>query len=512
MEVWNALQILNVSEKSWFGLKDKTQEMLNALSIISQKGSLSSICDIIKFLKDTRLQEATSNTIVCLLKKPENKRDYYNSLKYCPISVDDIDFYQNNFSSDVLVELLAISSLNHNGYVREKAVRVLSQISISRAIPFLLFRLADWVPPVREAARIGIKNYTSIQYLDTLIENISILEWLMHVERSNLSEVYKEIMELLVIRNRDYVLLNFSKYHNKQRFIIGCYLSKSFSNDLKELALFLKDSNFLVRLLVMNHFEKLSEGQITVLLKDQSPKIRLDTLNHLKDRFDFKEKIRNHLADNAANVRFSARYYLKELNFAEFYYANLLAERQIIGSLLGLAEIEAKQYTETVKKFLNNKSIKIRKAAFWALLKLDNEIAYEYALENLACSMRGLRSKYIDYLSQFKRTEVIDKARALFTAGDLEIKQSMLELYSKIGGWKALPELMLGTIEEHETIRMLSLIKLNQWKNEAHQLYTKPTQEESERAWMIFKQTNEIHESKKYFPTNPITEIDFYLI
>ena len=107
-------------------------------------------------------------------KKIDSKKGYYDTLKHCGISKSDINFYETNFPKEQFVELLAISSLNGSGYVREKAVKKLSQVDSSKAIQFLIYRLADWVLPVRHAALKGIDNYKTTNYIDSLIENLPI--------------------------------------------------------------------------------------------------------------------------------------------------------------------------------------------------------------------------------------------------------------------------------------------------------------------------------------------------
>ena len=161
MEIWQYIEILRRPNKTWFFSKDNTEEKINALTKIANDGYPSLIYSLIEFLKDNNkeIRETTSKTITHLFKKIDSKKGYYDTLKHCGISKSDIDFYEANFPKEQYVELLAISSLNGSGYVREKAVKNLSQVDSPRAIQFLIYRLADWVLPVRQAALNGIDNY-----------------------------------------------------------------------------------------------------------------------------------------------------------------------------------------------------------------------------------------------------------------------------------------------------------------------------------------------------------------
>ncbi|MDN3594323.1 HEAT repeat domain-containing protein [Zunongwangia endophytica] len=514
MEIWQYIEILRRPNKTWFFSKDNTEEKINALIKIANEGYSNLICSLTEFLKDdnNEIRETTSKTITHLFKKIDSKKGYYNTLKHCGISKSDIDFYEANFPKDQYVELLAISSLNGSGYVREKAVKKLSQIDSSRAIQFLIYRLADWVLPVRQAALNGINNYKTTNYIDSLIDNLPIFEWLQKVERTNLSGVYQDIIKFIASTNRVYVIENFKKYPDKIRLLLAKHISISLTQKSAELKLLLNDKHFLIRNLAIEHFEMLGESEIDQLLNDKSAKIRLQTLYCLKDQSEFKTIVKGFLADSSATIRNFARFTLKHSNidFAKFYNDNLQENKQVIGSLSGLAETEGKQYLEIVKSYLKDKKIKIKKTAFLALCKLDEECAYDFAFANLDSQYIGLRNVIIEFLSHIPRQEILTKAKTIYETGNYELKKSMLKLFNKVGGWTAIPDLMIGTIDENENIRQLAFGYLQIWRTRAVRLFSTPKQGEVERAKQIFSFVNETHEDKQYFKTNPVSGLDFY--
>jgi len=514
MEIWQYIEILRRPNKAWFFSKDITDEKINALTKIANEGYSSLIYSLTKFLKDDNreIRETTCRTITHLFKKIDSKKGYYDTLKHCGISKSDIDFYEANFPKEQYVELLAISSLNGSGFVREKAVKKLSQIDSSRAVQFLIYRLADWVLPVRQAALNGIDNYKTTNYIDSLIENLPIFEWLQNVERTDLSGVYKDIVEFIASKNREYVIENFKKYPAKLRILLARHISSSLRDNSQELNLFLSDKHFLIRNLALNHFDKLGQTEIEQLLNDKSGNVRLLTIYCLKDQNGFETIAKKFLADNSATIRHFARFTLKQTNidFAKFYNDNLQENKQVIGSLSGLAEMEGKQYLETVKSYLKDKKIRVKKKAFLALCKLDEEGAYDFAFANLDSQYLGLRNVIIEYLSHIPRQEVLTKAKSIYETGNYDLKKSMLKLFNKVGGWTAIPDLMIGTIDENENIRQLAFGYLQIWRTRAVRLFTTPKQEEIERAKQIFSFVNETHEDKQYFKTNPVNGVDFY--
>jgi len=86
----------------------------------------------------------------------------------------------------------------------------------------------------------------------------------------------------------------------------------------------------------------------------------------------------------------------------------------------------------------------------------------------------------------------------------------MLKLFNKVGGWTAIPDLMIGTIDENENIRQLAFGYIQIWRARAVRLFSTPKQGEINRAKEIFNFVNETHEDKQYFKTNPVDGLDFY--
>ena len=518
MEIWQHIELLRKQKKKGFFSKEKernSDEKIQVLTIIANEGTPSDIYSIIEFLKDgnQEIRQAVCDTVIQLFKKIDSKKGYYNTLRHCRISQNDIDFYKTNFPTEQYVELLAISSLNENGYVREKAVSMLANVESPRAIQFLIYRLADWVSQVRQVAARGIENYKSIVYIDSLVENLPIFEWLQKVERVNLSGIYNDMVEFVVVSNRDNVIENFKTYSNRLKLFLAKHISLFPVDSLKELNLFLTDKHFLVRIQALNYFSELSKDNIDQLLKDKSSKVRLQTLYCLKEKEKPDSNLKNFLADDSAAIRHFVRFELREsgLNIAEIYNENLNQNDQVIGSLTGLAELEAKQYKNCVKTYLSDDKLKVRKAAFLALCKLDKESAYEFALINLDCSFEGLRNLNIDYLSHIPREEVLFRAREIYRTGGYELKKSMLKLFNRIGGIVAIPDIMYGTIDENEKIRQVAFDYLQIWKGKAFKMSSLVKQDEIAKAQQVFKLIYPIHSEKRYFESNPLEGLDFYL-
>lgn len=515
MELWNYIQILEQKKQGWLFKKDNVEERLLALTKILEFGYPSSIQNLIPFLKDDNkeIQQTTCKIVIQLFKKIETKKEYYDTLKYCDISKSDIDVFSKTFSHEDCITLYSIASLNKNGYIREKAIRKLAESKSEKVIPFIVYRLADWVQAVRQIALKSIENFKKTEFINALVDNLTIFEWLQKVERADLSSVYADIMNFVVGENRSFVIENFKTFTDKTRIVIAKQIASSDEINLEDLKILLRDKHFLVRNFALLHFDKFTQANIDNLLVDKSAKIRMQILYCLKNKKDFSNIVFPFLSDISATIRDFARYSLKDSisDFSTIYNDNLLNKKNIIGSLNGLAETNGRQFVENLVPFLKDTKVKVRKIAFLAIKQLDNSKVYNFALHNLDSEYIGIRNIVIEYFSNTTSTEVLQKAREIYANGRYDLKKSMLNLFSKVGKWATIADIMIGTIDENENIRQLSLGYLQQWKNKATSYFTQPKQDELERANQMFKFAFTVHEEKNFFNQNPLTGIDFYL-
>lgn len=514
MKLWNYIQILGQKKQGWLFKKDNAEERIVALAKILEFGYPSTIQHLIPFLKDNNkeFQQNTCQVIIELFKKIETKNTYYETLKHCNISVPDLDLYSQLFSPQQCITLYAIASLNRSGYIREIAIEKLTETNNEKAIPFIIYRLADWVHPVKLTALKSIDYFKKTEFIHALVENLPLFEWLRKVERTDLNSIHSEIINFVVIKNKTYVIEHFKSFPDRARILIAKHLSHTKTIDSNYLNILLNDKNDQVRNNTLSHFDKLTPPEIDKLLKDKSARVRLQTLYNLKTHEEFPKIILPFLADNAASIRHFARYTLKN-NFPDFaiiYNDNLIKKLNIVGSLSGLAETNGKNYVDSIVPYLDDNKIKIRKLAFLALKQLNNDKAYDFAFKHLDSQHVGIRNTIVDYFSNNATAEVLQKARTAYLNGQVELKKSMLKLFSRVGKWATIADIMIGTIDENENIRELSLGYLQRWRNKAANNFIQPKQGELERANEIFQIAFKRHEENKYYTQNPLTGLDFY--
>jgi HEAT repeat protein len=140
----SCIEILK-SKSAWFGKEQNVKAKLECLDTFRSKGSPSNIHALIPFLKNNNeiIRQRAAEVITSLFNKLKSQNQLYDSLKYIPIDVSDIDFFCKTFSPDISVKLLALSTLNHSGYVRQRAIEELAITKHLKAIRFLILRLSD---------------------------------------------------------------------------------------------------------------------------------------------------------------------------------------------------------------------------------------------------------------------------------------------------------------------------------------------------------------------------------
>ncbi|NML39898.1 hypothetical protein HHL17_22045 [Chitinophaga sp. G-6-1-13] len=489
------------------------EKKLHALAQMHNDGYSSLIHNLLIALHQSHnvsIRDTICDTIIHLFQKNIDPRPLYQALNNCEISVADIDFFEATFDQSRLTYLLIISSLNSSGYVREKAVRKLGEIVNAEALPFLLHRLADWVKPVRQAAETAVIAYLHSGKAKAFIMNLSLLEWLQQVERADLTAIRNTILDYLTGRARSVARHQFHRLPVKQRLLLARHLAASCAHR-DELLMFMADRYPLIRQVAVEYMSYLQSEDISRLLKDKSPHIRLAVLRTLQQQ-DSDFSLVPFVADPAAGIREFARYYLKDkgIDFVAIYLDQLQQQQQLTGSLTGLAEMNARQHASVITPFLHHNILRVAKAAFFALKKLDDTLCYNYCLEYMDHPVLSMRHIILDYLANQANDNVLHKAREHYLNGTTDLKLSMLRFFSYTGGWKVAADLMLGTIDPDQSIRDYSLPALLRWQRSTVYLYPPLSAADRERALTILRFATEMHDQHQYFTKNPLHGLDFY--
>jgi HEAT repeat protein len=108
------------------------------------------------FDEDDGVAFAVANAITRLMDqvKPSEWTRLYPSFQYLEVN-QPVLARLGAFPAETAVHLLGIASLNGSGYIRQEAVERLGRLGLRETLPYLILRLADWVPQVRTSGGAG---------------------------------------------------------------------------------------------------------------------------------------------------------------------------------------------------------------------------------------------------------------------------------------------------------------------------------------------------------------------
>src|SRR5690348_1741050 len=95
-----------------------------------------------------------------------------------------------------LEDLLATSS-HGSGFKRENAVRRLGMLGNPIAIPYLIERVNDWVPQVREAARSALSRLIRAGNGEAFVESLPAIMHLQTCTRDDHTELMQAVEDFL---------------------------------------------------------------------------------------------------------------------------------------------------------------------------------------------------------------------------------------------------------------------------------------------------------------------------
>jgi HEAT repeat protein len=494
-EINRCIEILNKRPKLFFQ-KENISEKLQCFDTIQQVGTPTIIYSLISFLSSDNIliQTKAAETILILFSKLKSVNDFADTLKHVHIERTDIDFYRVDFDERTYVQLLGIASLNSNGYVREIAVKELARIKNADGLKFILLRLGDWVGSVRKAATEAAISFLKDEYLNDLLKELPMIDWLLKVKRVDLSEIHNIIIQFILNHNfSEEFYKKIKRLDDKSRF----RFYKSFLTNKRptreQIYKIAADRNFIIRLELVKHLadfdQTIQKELLEIFLQDPSTAMRLSALYATKNFSpDLDGQIATLLSDETASVREMSRHLLREkgIDFAQLYRQRIIDKQFLPGSILGLSETGDQADLPSFKQHIHGKINKLIVASLVAINKFNPDTAKNYSLELLIHRNKKVRNKAAEILAKNFDSQTLCKVRDIYDIEGYEIKKTILSLFNRVGGWNIIGDLLLALTDENEKIQILGWQFLDKWKQKSTRLFTTPPKAEIDRANQIF--------------------------
>lgn len=457
-------------KRSWFNKRSKGRK-IQALKSISAFGSPFTVPSIFQFVFswNTELSHETALTIHELMSKvkPSQWTQLYPAFQYIDIFKKQLRFLCQ-FPDSLAVDLLGIASLNGNGHVRQEAICELQKTISLKKISYIMLRLGDWVPQVRERAESAFIECLKQGYAEAFMSYTYILDWMTRVERVDLSPIHDQIIDYLTSStSKDYLRLALDHADKRVRlFSYKALLSKSpYEPELIEKGA--KDPNPKIRWNIFQNIINLPAEHLTihlpVFIQDSSPKICSSVMMAIpEDQWqDFRSTIFENMFSNSPSIRNTARFLLKRHGFSVFadeYRKRIESEVISPGILSGLAETGSKDDFVILKHFANHPKSKIRSATIAGLYRLDAEQSIPYLIEALRDSIARVRRTSSNILCKYRRFDR-DSVRRVLRDGASASKISALKVLCDSSSWDAIEDIFLMITDGDETV------KITAWNN-----------------------------------------------
>lgn len=446
---------------------------------------------------DATIAKDCAETVHRLL---NSKTSFKNKTLYIPLKdiylkTKDLDKF-SNFETDIRNSLFCIASMNENGYVREKALKILVTMPTQKTFPFILFRLADWVPLIRQIAKDSISELTQHQEPKFLIHHHKIISWLLKVERTNLQKSHEEIITFIFSdKNIEEVLQNIEDYDEGDRyFIFRNIIERSQLND-QILEKLLHDKNYLIRLLAARNIDLINRPEILKrLVRDRNQKIRYYAVNQIPENqlAQFEIVLNELLFDESIGIRTTSRYLLSKIRNQRFVdvYRKEIKRNPTVGSILGLSEVGDRSDLDVLRSFLDVVSPKQRAAGLYAVSNLDYNKAKELAFKSLKDVSNTVKKTCVILIPREKASEDLKKLRRIYDLGDNVSKRFVLKIISKYGGWDIVGDFLKGINNEDKKINQIAYALLKGWNNYSIRLGVEQKKTDRDYVMGIYKELN----------------------
>lgn len=302
--------------------------------------------------------------------------------------------------------VVALASFHGNGFVREVAVRLLSELDDGFELPYLLIRTNDWVPKVRVAAATAALKRVTASHIEHWLRCLGLLDRLrMAQRRDRESAPYVGRVEELLLHADARTPLESALSTGEltvRRAVLRLVLRLPSGERRRLLMTAVRDADPLIA------FDA-AKGLLSNTTTDESPSAVAQLVHHRLARIrglalaaaveqrvpsatDWLERA---VFDEARSVREVGRHELSKLengdrDFAATYRKRVSesADRDRAVALEGLAEVGTQDDIEVFRQFLHDPNARMRAAAIAGIGRCNGE----RHLDDLEAALRDASS------------------------------------------------------------------------------------------------------------------------
>lgn len=294
------------------------------------------------------------------------------------------------------IYILSVLTLHPNGYVREDALKKLSEFENGFKIKFIMIRVNDWVKEVRNLANKELIKYIRDDYLKDIIECLPIIDRMNSWGRSDYSGILFKLEDFIIDQRNYDLLLNI--YKNSEEILVKRklfkYLLRINTTDNLVINMGLKSKDIIILRTAIEKIEEIMNRYnswviFKVLRQNKNVICRVAAIDILEkiNVLDLHKALIPFLYDKSYTVRDYTRYKLKKIGIADFreMYLREIDKNNynLYGILLGFRETGVQEDIHYILKYLSHENIKIRKTALSTIYMLNPKEGTQYVLDKL---------------------------------------------------------------------------------------------------------------------------------
>ena len=483
------------NQPGWYGSK------LNDYKTVLQSGDFSSIPWVFCVLSEKHdASKTTAADILCdalgkmsfddLVQIDEQMRQTTSmewSIDWRRLSIDS--FFTSEMSKDARCAVIVFASFNPNGFIRERAVRMMKDYD--GMLSFAILRLNDWVSQVQNAAIETVDYRLSNLAAGELIAALPFADKLSRSGRiRDANPCIKRIFATLTSDNNENELsVGLSSDNVRTRRI--CITALLGADHLKYDVVVNQLQNETDPFLRATIFRRLiSTGQDLGLiadrfLADKYPLNRMLAFQYICNVNDTKalQWAEILLLDKSTAAREASRFYLNKktpgYDYRTFYKSHF--NDNTVSVILGLGEVGTSEDANEIANYLKSEQISIVRAAMIAVMRLDGE-KYSPQITAFLSDDRAVIVKTAYNL--IRKTSVPDytKVMEIFRATQFtNTRQKCFSVLLTASKWKRL--IFILDVLEFDDGDMIEPAKvaLERWIGSYNQAYTTATSDQIEK-------------------------------
>jgi HEAT repeat protein len=506
-ETWEQLNKLS-RDGSWLeGLLNGTERQVAALEAIGHSAEAKAIPEFLYLLvtgkgEVWRAAAEAADKLVATLEPAEYVAldQMVRSAGSCVYG--DYSLWRNTKPEDLKrfaetefsVSLLGLASSHPSGYVREAAVKELALQNSGNVIPFLLLRLNDWVGSIRQLAFQALRERLNPFYAKHLLNNWPLLIHLKECGRADVGIIGTVTALLKTEACIEAVQWGMnSRNRIVRRASFRLMAESAASSRLDILSQLTHDTDPGMRTWAAHHLlpdihdSELPEV-VKPMLKDRYMPVRSQALALLAQRRPdvVREALLAGLLDPHVSVRELARHFMaKESGFDNRqFYQNALREEKtenVYAAICGVGETGTPDDCEMILDFLNHKEPKLRRAAVYALGRLNGEKYQMRIFTMLSDPQARVVKQAMKALLPKARLLPMQWIKDLPETDDRRVvRQAGLMLLLKRGKWERLPLLLQFCADEDPVIVSQALNAWRDWFVNYNKSFAEPTRDDFE--------------------------------